>query len=199
MLVKEWDELTEYKQGFDVDRPVRAILDFYGAKNFSDPFWTSEVPSVRKMLPDNLTPEFLNKVYEGPVPIWGGVSLEGQAAPGPPRFDTPRPAFAFTQIANGTVLKVCFPSGDYKKIDPLENVTSKFPPTFIVHGLADVMVPIEMSRAFYEKLKENGVRCDMAEIPDEPHTFVGRMQKGSRTWNMQREGFDFLQKVINEA
>jgi hypothetical protein len=85
------------------------------------------LPSVASKLPPNLTPEFLNQVYkEKPVPIRGGVSLEGQAQQGPD-FSDPRQAFALTQIARGKVLDVCFPSKQFKKIDPAENVSRDFP------------------------------------------------------------------------
>ena len=183
-----------------MERPVLAILDFYGAKNFNHPFWTSEIPSLAEKLPPALAPDFMNQVYsEKPVPTWGGVSLEGQAAPGPPNFDDPRQAFAMTQIAKGTVLKTCYPSQDFQKIDPVLNVTRAFPPTFIVHGLADFMIPCDISsKPMLKALKAAGVRSDMVEIPGEPHTFVARMVKGSQTWEMQRRGFDFLQKIIEQ-
>lgn len=183
-------------QGFDVKKPPRAILDFYGAKDFQDVFWTSPIQSIVDKLPKNLPQAFLDKVYEGPVPIWGGVSLEGQAQPGPPRFDDPRQAFALSQIGHGTLLQKCQPQQWLDKIDPIMNISSAFPPTYIVHGLADEMIPIEMSRKLLTLLREKGVRCGMVEIPGEPHTFVARMAKGSQTWTMQRRGFDFLQDVI---
>lgn len=183
--------------GFDVPRPVLAILDFYGPVHFADPFWTSRIEEIASKLPTGLTPEFLNQVYdEKPVPTKGGVSLEGQAKPGPPDFSDPRQAYAFTNIANGTLMKSIFPSQEWKKIDPIENVTEDFPPTFIVHGLADSMVPISLSREMYGKLKEKGVECEMVEIPGEPHTFVARMEKGGATWELQRKGFDWLQGII---
>jgi len=176
--------------------PVLGILDFYGAKNFTDPFWHSPVEKLAAKFPGVVTQEFMSRVYdEKPVPIRGGVSLEGQA-PGPPDMKDPRQAYAMTNIAQGTLVKNCFPSGDLKKIDPVLNVTPAFPPTFIVHGDADEMVPLGMSKEMYKRLQHAGVQCNMVEVPGEPHTFVGKMVKGSHTWNLQREGFDFLQRLI---
>ena len=168
----------------------------YGPCSFSDSFWTTELPQVAVMLPSNLTEDFINQVYtESPVPIRGGVSLEGQA-PGAPDFSDPRQAFAFTQIARGSVLTAVYPRGDWEKVDPLRNINPSFPPTFIVHGTEDVMVPIGLSRELYSALMENGVACGMEEVPGEGHTFAAKMEVGSRTWELQRKGFDFLESLI---
>lgn len=183
-------------KGFGVSRPVSGIYDMYGPSNFADSFWTSELPQVAAKLPPGLTEDFINQVYaEKPVPTRGGVSLEGQA-PGAPNFSDPRQAFAFTQIARGSVFKAVYPSGDWDKVDPLRNIDSSFPPTYIVHGTEDVMVPIGLSRTLYSALVESGVQCGMQEVPGEGHTFAAQMQVGSRTWELQRKGFDFLESLV---
>lgn len=133
---------------------------------------------------------------EKPVAIRGGVSLEGQAKPGQPPPLTPRYAFASTHIANGTLMDVCFPSKNWEQIDPILSVDSSFPPTCIVHGLEDVTVPISLSRKLYSTLQEAEIKSAIIQIPGEPHTFVGQMKKGSKTWIRQRAGFDFLEAVI---
>ncbi|KAG7139918.1 Non-reducing polyketide synthase ascC like protein [Verticillium longisporum] len=182
--------------GFGVPRPVAGIFDMYGPCNFPDPFWTSELAHVAAKLPKNLTEDFMNKVYdERPVPIVGGVSLEGRAQ-GPPDFSDPRPAFAMTQIASGNVLGAIYPSKDWKSVDPLLNVNQDFPPTYIAHGAADTMVPIDLSRDLLRALEEHGIKSGMCEIPGEEHTFAAKMQVGSQTWDLQRRGFDFLQNLI---
>lgn len=193
--------LTEIIQGYDVERPVAAIYDLYGPANFTHPFWTMRLPHVAEKLPPGLTAEFINQVYkEHPVPIKGGVSLEGQAeSRGGPDFSDPRQAFALTQIAEGRVMQACYPLENKDPIDPLKNISPRFPPTFIVHGAEDTMVTIDLSRALFAVLKENGVECGMIEVPGENHTFAARMEVGSRTWNLQRQGFDFLQRVISRT
>lgn len=182
--------------GFNVKRPVAAILDFYGATNFSDPFWSSPLSTEKA---PNVPLEFINQVYaEKPVPIRGGVSLEGQAEEGKPPPLGPRPAFAFTHIANGTLMDVCFPSKEFQKIDACLNIHQDFPPTCIVHGSADTKVPIFLSRALQRALQKAEVKCEFVEVPSEEHTFVGKMKKGSKTWDLQRTGFDFLQVEITK-
>lgn len=77
------------------------------------------------------------------------------------------------------------------------NVKKGFPPTFVVHGLEDKMVSIEVSRELVRVLKEAGVECGMVEVPGEGHTFAMAMEVGGRTWGMQMEGFEFFERVIS--
>lgn len=58
------------------------------------------------------------------------------------------------------------------------------------------MVPISLSRALRKEMDKNGVQCQMVEIPDEEHTFAAKMKVGSQTWDLQRQGFDFLESLI---
>ncbi|GCB21052.1 hypothetical protein AAWM_03937 [Aspergillus awamori] len=191
--------------GYSVPRPVAAILDFYGAVHFTHPFWTQPLPDVQRTLPP-LDPAFLQKIYdEFPVPTDSSISLEGQtelagvggkpAAKGPD-FSRPRDAFALTQVANGTVLQACYPDRDVREVDPVVHVGKDFPPTFIVHGDCDTKVSIDVSRELWRVLRENGVECGMVEVPGEDHTFAMGMKVGGRTWELQREGFDFLERII---
>ena len=147
-------------------------------------------------LPGHLTSDFINRIFhENPVPIEGGVSLEGQAN-GPPDFSDPRQAFALSQVANGTVMDAVYPSRQWADVDPLLNITSGFPPTYIVHGGADTKVPIKLSQKLYQRMQGLNVRCGMSEAPGEEHTFAAKMTMGTSTWDIQRRGFDFLQKLI---
>ncbi|KAF4985497.1 hypothetical protein FDECE_16518 [Fusarium decemcellulare] len=180
--------------GFGVPRPVAGIYDMYGACNFDDGFWSTKLSSMK--LPPGLTDSFINKVFdEHPVAITGGVSLEGQAT-GPPDFSDPRQAFALTQVANGTVLDAIFPSKDWSRVDPALNISPSFPPTFIVHGAKDTKVPIHLSKKLFEILKKNNINCEMVEVPGEEHTFAAKMEVGSITWQLQRQGFDFLESLM---
>lgn len=168
----------------------------YGPCKFEDDFWTTELPHITAKLPVDLKEEFLNSVFdEYPIPITGGVSLEGQAS-GPPDFTDPRQAYAMTRIARGRVLQAILPNGQYEQVDPLKNISGTFPPVFIVHGTSDTMVPIQLSRALFAKLKEFRVLCKLVEVPGEEHTFAAKMRIGSETWNLQRQGFDFLQSLV---
>lgn len=179
---------------WDVQRAPAAILDFYGPCHFEDPLLNSPLEAMRARIP-KFEDSFLNKVYEEkPVPTMSEISLEGGSAG--PDFRKPRDAFTFTRIANGTVWEAIWPSKAWKKVDPILNITSDFPPTCIIHGQADTMVSIELSRALYAEMKNKEVEVEMIEVPGENHTFCGNMKVGSQTWNLQRKGFDFLESVI---
>ncbi|KAK0611312.1 Alpha/Beta hydrolase protein [Immersiella caudata] len=185
--------------GFGVPRPVAGIYDMYGPCDFANAFWTSELPDVLAMLPSDLSEEFMKHVYlDDPAPIRGGVSLEGQH-PGRPDFSDPRQAFAWSTIARGRVLETVYPGRDWDRVDPLRNVGLAFPPTFIVHGTKDKMVPIELSRRLYAALREHGVQCGMVEVAGEGHTFAARMEVESQTWRLQQLGFDFLERLLEKV
>lgn len=164
----------------------------YGPCKFEDVFWSTELTHLLATLPGGLDNHFLSRVFdEYPVPITGGVSLEGQA-PGPPDFTDPRQAYAMAHIARGQVMEAICPTREWDKVDPLRNITASFPPTVIVHGTADSMVPIRLSQALFAALRKHGVDCKMVEIPGEGHTFAAKMKMESPTWELQRQGFDFL-------
>jgi acetyl esterase/lipase len=181
-------------QGYGVSRPVAGIFNMYGPCDFANDCWTQKITHMK--LPGHLTSDFINKIYdESPVPIEGGVSLEGQAN-GPPDFSDPRQAFALSQVANGTVMDAVYPSRDWADVDPLLNISSDFPPTYIVHGTADTKVPIKLSRKLYQRLQSLSITCGMSDAPGEEHTFAAKMEIGSPTWDIQRRGFDFLQGLL---
>ena len=50
-----------------------------------------------------------------------------------------------------------------------------FPPTILIHGTADQLVAYEYCEAFYAKLKENNVTCQLVTLPDAPHTPMKRL------------------------
>ncbi|KAL4917112.1 Alpha/Beta hydrolase protein [Aspergillus aurantiobrunneus] len=204
--------------GYDVPRPPRAILNFYGAVHLTNPSWRKPLPHVQsKLPPGGFAEEFLAQVYsEFPIPTTSGISLEGQekakASTGTdtdtqpntntnrPDFSRPRDAFVLTQIANGTVVDAIFPRdcGDVTEIDPVSRVDVGFPPTFIVHGDEDRMVPVEVSRRLFDVLRGKGVECGMVEVPGEDHTFAMGIEVGSRAWEVSREGFEWLERVIRD-
>ena len=51
----------------------------------------------------------------------------------------------------------------------LLQIGREFPPTFLLHGGADAVVPVEESRVTYERLKEVGVEVEMEVIEGAPH------------------------------
>ena len=150
---------------------------------------------------DTLPREDIEAVYAEKAVFIGGMSLEGQASD--PNHPNPkqRQAFAMHQIATGRVVKTIWPPypDDLGRIDPILNVSAKWPPTAIVHGTADKTIPMRLSKEFEGKLRRKGVQTAFFEVEGEPHTFVGKMVKGSKTWDTQRKGFDWLELRLRES
>jgi dipeptidyl aminopeptidase/acylaminoacyl peptidase len=103
------------------------------------------------------------------------------------------------QIATGNVVKTIWSPypAQLEKIDPLLNVSKSWPPVCIVHGTEDTMIPMSLSQDLEKRLKEEGVEVEFIEVEGEGHTFAGKMEKGSKTWDTQRKGFDWLKKMLD--
>jgi acetyl esterase/lipase len=189
------------KKAWTSPTPPLAILDFYGAKSFSSPFWTQPIPSMPAAFHAPLPPSDVAAVHAEKTVFIGGTSLEGQ--PANPTHPNPqqRQAFAMHAIATGKVLNSIWPRypADLHLIDPVMKVSSSWPPTAIVHGTADQTIPIAMSKDLEKRLKEAGVKTSLFEVQGEPHTFVGKMTKGSATWDSQRRGFDWLEERLEQS
>ncbi|GES58474.1 alpha/beta hydrolase fold-3 [Aspergillus terreus] len=190
-----------------VERPPIAILDFYGPTNFNDQFWIQPIEEVRSKLPAVLPDSVFEPLYKQATVFIGGRSLEGQAdvetqsGPLQVSLDQRRREFALQAVAEGRVLHSIWPAfpKHLDLVDPVLNIHPKWPPTAIVHGNCDYMVPIHLSKRFYSALKAQNIETEFIEVEGEPHTFIGEMVKGSPTWDRQRKGFDFLEKIIKRS
>ncbi len=56
-----------------------------------------------------------------------------------------------------------------KSVSPMQYVSAQNPPTLIIHGDADPVVPYQQSVLLYEKMKAAGVVCDFISVPDGLH------------------------------
>ncbi len=64
--------------------------------------------------------------------------------------------------------------GQYgREISPLYFVTAQMPPTLIIHGEADKLVPIYQAEIFERKAKEAGVICRVDRRPGKEHGWPG--------------------------
>src|SRR5258708_3369872 len=52
-----------------------------------------------------------------------------------------------------------------KDVSPIYHISSDTPPTLIIHGDADNLVPIQQAKIFLEKLKAAGVQCELVTKP----------------------------------
>lgn len=56
-----------------------------------------------------------------------------------------------------------------KQISPVYHVTAKAPPTLIIHGDNDTLVPLQQSQLMIDKLKEAKVPCELVVKPKAGH------------------------------
>ncbi len=59
----------------------------------------------------------------------------------------------------------------YVKGSPINYLDAEDPPMLLVHGTADITVPISQSETFLRVAKEKGAPCILEVIPGAPHTF----------------------------
>ncbi len=57
---------------------------------------------------------------------------------------------------------------------PLHHVSASFPPTMLLHGTADKVVPVSASIVMYEALSKAGVPVEMHLYAEQPHGFAGQ-------------------------
>jgi acetyl esterase/lipase len=60
-----------------------------------------------------------------------------------------------------------------KRASPLHHASKDSPPTLLIHGDADTLVPVAQSRAYAAKLKEAGAKVSLVEVAKADHNFVG--------------------------
>lgn len=60
-----------------------------------------------------------------------------------------------------------------EKISPITHVSADDPPTLIVHGDADKLVPIQQAKLIVEKLRKSGVQAELITRPKRGHDLNG--------------------------
>ncbi|HEY3787273.1 MAG TPA: alpha/beta hydrolase [Urbifossiella sp.] len=61
----------------------------------------------------------------------------------------------------------------YKRASPIDYATKNFPPVLMIHGTADVVVPIIHSERLLKKLQEAGVSAELIVVKGEGHGWTG--------------------------
>lgn len=70
-------------------------------------------------------------------------------------------------------------------VNPIEHVRPGVPPTLIAQGNADEMVPYENALRLFEKLKANGVACELVTMDGQKH-FLSRAPQEMQDHLLQR-------------
>lgn len=80
-----------------------------------------------------------------------------------------------------------------KQASPLSYVSGDYPPTFLLHGTADAIVPFTTSLQMFEKLQEKGVAVELHLYPGHTHEFV---RLPSMLASVQAEIALFLKRTV---
>ncbi len=68
-----------------------------------------------------------------------------------------------------------------KTASPINYVTPDFPPTLLIHGTNDDVVPHSQSVAMYQALEEAGVAVELHTYGNQPHAFDAQPEYGRQT------------------
>jgi acetyl esterase/lipase len=83
-----------------------------------------------------------------------------------------------TRIHGGTPARALMGEGASleaaRDASPLHHVSPSFPPTMLLHGTADKVVPVSASMVMYEALAAAGVPVEMHLYAEQPHGFAGQ-------------------------
>jgi len=109
---------------------------------------SSAVQAVACLFPPT---DFLNYGKEGEDGVGIGI-LKGFKAAFGPRSDTPEGRRDLG-----------------REISPIYSVTSNMPPTLIIHGDADTLVPIQQAEVFVKRVKEVGGKASLVARPGQGH------------------------------
>jgi acetyl esterase/lipase len=83
----------------------------------------------------------------------------------------------------------------YEKASPIRYVTDKTPPTCVIHGTVDMLVPVHQSDWLVEKLKEKGVPHCYSRINGWPHAMDAVLSVNKHTRALSLNFFDrYLKK-----
>ncbi|MCC6491830.1 MAG: alpha/beta hydrolase [Pirellulales bacterium] len=78
----------------------------------------------------------------------------------------------------------------FRRASPITYVTPDDPPTLVLHGSLDSVVPIEQAEALAAKLKQAGVSCDFDRVEGWPHTMDLESRVNAHCFAKMLEFFD---------
>jgi acetyl esterase/lipase len=87
------------------------------------------------------------------------------------------------------------PEDVIRAASPLSYVSPRFPPTFLLHGTSDTLLPYESTVRFHERLQAAGVSSDLHLWSDLPHGFDAAESLMNLT---QAESALFFRRVVIE-
>jgi acetyl esterase/lipase len=61
--------------------------------------------------------------------------------------------------------------GYWRGISPMHNIDERTPPTIVLLGTQDRLVPVKTGREYKQRMEERGLRCDLRLYDGQPHGF----------------------------
>tara|TARA_B100000795_G_scaffold36895_1_gene24318 strand:+ start:6067 stop:6960 length:894 start_codon:yes stop_codon:yes gene_type:complete len=71
----------------------------------------------------------------------------------------------------------------FKEISPIHNITKDAPPTIILIGTKDRLIPVSTIEKYKSKMEAVGSRCDLILYKDQPHGFFNKTPNFIKTTN----------------
>ncbi|RKK72109.1 hypothetical protein BFJ69_g10372 [Fusarium oxysporum] len=172
-------------------QPPRAILDIYGIKYLADSAFHTPLPEPPGA--PQIDQDFTSKIWKDNPPP---TSAPPPVGPKGPDLANYRVAWMFDQLGKGTQLKTVVGDGDYDRVDPVSQFSKgNFPPTFIIHGAEDKLVPARLSQQAYEELKSHGVETELVLVEGGQHGF-DEIGQPENALELLEKGFEFLKAHV---
>jgi acetyl esterase/lipase len=74
-------------------------------------------------------------------------------------------------MKKGTSISALIPEGEYERVEATRRFNKNFPPTFFVHGNADIFADWKLTLTAHEQLKALGVETEFLVGEGLPHVF----------------------------
>jgi fermentation-respiration switch protein FrsA (DUF1100 family) len=155
------------------------MFNVYGISTFEDDFWRCKKGINNFIIPDSAVQSFLDNptVSAGFFPDFF-KSLkppEGMESLPPPNLDETPPAYIQGPwklydyfIQEGLFDKYL---GTSENLNPLNYMDKSFPPTVLVHGDTDALVPLYFSERIVSTLRGNGGTASLMVVSGGDHGF----------------------------
>lgn len=96
-------------------------------------------------------------------------------------FDNRFNAIAVHSGANSESISLT-PRGPFFDLNESYNFSSSYPPTIIIHGEKDDIVPVKCAENFYSDLQRNGIQSKLHIIQDEGHIWISQYNFEILNW-----------------
>ena len=154
-----------FSTGFRVKPPPTVLVAYWGYGDLIGP-WLSQPSPHKRHQSRTLTPAQMKAVEAGP-PVANSYERKGN---GGAYYQTCRKLGIWPEKVSG------FAETDAKKFAPFMaavNVSSKYPPTLMIHGTKDTDVPHEQSLIMTREFKKHGVPHRLISVKGGEHGLGG--------------------------